>query len=66
LAASQDQELNRHLTHAESKRLQEGKACREAIAEERFWNKGPDGIAQQRTRERKKKQSHKTTRSERP
>jgi len=42
--AAQEQEVHSPLTQAELKRLQEGKASRETIAEERFWNKRPHSI----------------------
>jgi hypothetical protein len=40
--------MERHLAPAEQERLEEDVVSREIIAEERLWNKWPDGIALKR------------------
>ena len=42
--AARDRELQRPLTQAENRRIQEGQT-KEAVAKERFWRLRPDGIA---------------------
>ena len=44
-----DQEMNRPMTEAEEKRYKAG-IPRETIAEDRIWNKRPDGLAKVGTR----------------
>ena len=43
------------LTSVEQKRVQEREETRESTAEERFWNKRPDGIALKKPTETKKR-----------